>query len=144
MSPEIQFKIVNTASLPFWALMIFAPRWWLTRRVMESYFAPGLFAAIYVAFIIPALPNVLAMLASPPNLENVVSEIAKPQAFVVAWIHYLAFDLFVGRWEYLDSRERGVSVWLVGPCLFMTLMTGPLGFLAYLAIRGTTIFNRKS
>ncbi|MFQ3592420.1 MAG: abscisic acid-deficient protein Aba4 family protein, partial [Gemmataceae bacterium] len=47
----------------------------------------------------------------------------------------LTFDLFVGRWIYLDSRERGVSVWLTGPCLFLTLMFGPLGLLGYLGVR---------
>ncbi|MCL4859521.1 MAG: DUF4281 domain-containing protein [Caldilineaceae bacterium] len=58
-----------------------------------------------------------------------------PEATAVAWIHFLAFDLFVGRWIYLDSRTQGGSVWLASPCLFFTLMLGPLGFLLYLAGR---------
>ncbi len=47
----------------------------------------------------------------------------------------LAFDLFVGRWAYLDGRERGVSPWLMAPVLLLTLMFGPLGLLAHLALR---------
>ncbi|MGL4555447.1 MAG: ABA4-like family protein [Gemmataceae bacterium] len=136
MSPDMQFKIVNLAALPFWGLMIFAPGWSVTRRVMESFAAPAAFAVLYAALIAPALPDILPMMLSPPDLGKVLAAIAQPQAFVVAWVHYLAFDLFVGRWEYLDSRERGVSPWLTGPCLFLTLMLGPLGFLAYLAARG--------
>ena len=49
--------------------------------------------------------------------------------------HFLAFDLFVGRWEYLDARERQLTHWLLAPCLFLTLMLGPLGLLAYLGAR---------
>jgi hypothetical protein len=50
-------------------------------------------------------------------------------------VHFLAFDLFVGRWIYLDSQERRISAWLVAPVLFLTLMLGPAGFLLYLAVR---------
>ena len=35
-----------------------------------------------------------------------------PAGVAVGWIHFLAFDLFVGRWEYLDSREKSISAWL--------------------------------
>jgi apolipoprotein N-acyltransferase len=135
MSPELQFQLVNIVPLPFWFLMIFLPGWWVTRRLMETHLAPALFALLYAVLILPALPAILPMLASPPNLETIRNELTKPEGFVVAWIHYLAFDLFVGRWIYLDSRERGASVWLAGPCLFLTLMLGPLGYLCYLGVR---------
>ena len=49
--------------------------------------------------------------------------------------HFLAFDLFVGRWVYLDSRERGISAWLMAPILLVVLMLGPLGFILYLVVR---------
>jgi hypothetical protein len=50
-------------------------------------------------------------------------------------VHFLAFDLFVGRWAYLDSRQRGTSAWIVSPILFLILMVGPLGLLLYLFVR---------
>ena len=53
----------------------------------------------------------------------------------MGWIHFLAFDLFVGRWAYLDSRERGLSAWLVSPILVFIFMAGPLGLLMYLTAR---------
>jgi hypothetical protein len=58
-----------------------------------------------------------------------------PYFATLAWAHFLAFDLFVGRWIYLDSRERGSSAGLVAPALLLTLMLGPIGFLLYLALR---------
>jgi hypothetical protein len=50
-------------------------------------------------------------------------------------VHFLAFDLFVGRWVYLDARERGLSPWLVSPVLVLVLMVGPLGLATYLGLR---------
>lgn len=58
----------------------------------------------------------------------------------IAWIHFLAFDLLVGRWIYLDAEERQISTWLMLPALFLTLMLGPTGFLLYLAVRSFTNF----
>jgi hypothetical protein len=134
MSPEMLFQVANILPLPFWVLMIFAPTWSVTRHLMQTHMAPALFAALYAILVIPALPSILPILAKP-DFEIIRAELGKPMGFVVAWIHFLTFDLFVGRWIYLDSRERGVSVWLTGPCLFLTLMFGPLGFLCYLGAR---------
>jgi hypothetical protein len=61
-----------------------------------------------------------------------------PVGATIAWVHFLAFDLFVARWIYLDSRERQVSPWLLAPLLFLTLMLGPAGFLLYLAVRSVS------
>jgi hypothetical protein len=134
MTPELTFQLANLAAMPFWALMIVAPRWSVTRRVMESWAGPGAFAALYVALVLPTLPAVLPVLINP-KLDVIASLLGEPRAAVVAWIHFLAFDLFVGRWEFLDAQQRGLSHWLLAPCLFFTLMLGPLGLLLYLAAR---------
>jgi len=65
----------------------------------------------------------------------VVSLLGSPAGASIAWVHFLAFDLFVGRWIYLDSQERRVSAWLMAPVLFLTLMLGPAGLLLYLVVR---------
>jgi hypothetical protein len=41
----------------------------------------------------------------------------------------------LGRWAYLDSRQRGITAWLASPILFLILMVGPLGLLLYLTVR---------
>lgn len=50
-------------------------------------------------------------------------------------MHFLAFDVFVGRWVFLDSQARGVPAWLASPTMALTFLFGPLGFLAYLTAR---------
>jgi hypothetical protein len=63
---------------------------------------------------------------------------------LAGWTHYLAFDLIVGSWEVRDARERGISHWLVVPCLALTFMFGPVGFLAYQALRAGRVGIRNS
>jgi Domain of unknown function (DUF4281) len=54
---------------------------------------------------------------------------------MLGWTHYLAFDLFIGSWETEDAAKHGVPHWLLLPCLFMTLMVGPVGLLLYFGVR---------
>jgi len=54
---------------------------------------------------------------------------------LAGWIHYLAFDLFIGAWIVRDSQTHDLRHWLVIPCLFFTLMTGPFGLLTYLLLK---------
>ena len=54
---------------------------------------------------------------------------------LAGWIHYLAFDLLVGTWEARDSRERGIPHLLLVPCLILTFLFGPAGWLLYLGMR---------
>jgi hypothetical protein len=61
--------------------------------------------------------------------------LSQPHAALAGWIHYLAFDLFVGAWESRDAQRLGISPILVAPCLFLTLMAGPVGLLLYAILR---------
>jgi len=54
---------------------------------------------------------------------------------LAGWIHYLCFDLFIGSWQVRDAAARGISHWLVVPCLFFTFMFGPVGLLLYFVLR---------
>ncbi len=69
------------------------------------------------------------------TLAAVQALFSKLPNVMLGWTHYLAFDLFVGSWEVEDAGRRGVPHWLVIPCLFCTLMVGPVGLLLYFMIR---------
>lgn len=58
-----------------------------------------------------------------------------PWLLLAGWVHYLAFDLFVGAWEAADARTRGVPHAAVLPCLVLTFLLGLAGFLPYLGVR---------
>ena len=64
-----------------------------------------------------------------------VARAAKPYAALAGWVHFLAFDLFVGAWITRTARAEGISHWLVLPCLVLTFLFGPAGFLAFTLLR---------
>ena len=131
---DLVFRVSNLLVLPFWALMILLPRWRWTVRIMRSpagSIAPALF---YAALVLPRAGAIFAAV-SRPTLGGVAALLGSPEGATIAWVHFLAFDLFVGRWIYLDSQERRLSPLVMAPILFLTLMLGPVGFLSYLVLR---------
>ncbi|WP_437724987.1 ABA4-like family protein [Sorangium sp. So ce861] len=131
---ERVFGLSGFLVLPFWALMIFLPRARWTRRIMESPLVIVAPALLYTALVLPAIGEVLPIV-NRPSLPAVASLLGSPAGATIGWVHFLAFDLFVGRWVYLDSRDREISPWLMAPVLYLTLMLGPMGFALYLAVR---------
>jgi hypothetical protein len=128
------FRVSNLLVLPFWALMILLPRWRWTQSIMRSPFVSAAPAALYAALVLPRLGEIWPAI-SRPTLGGVAGLLGSPAGATIAWAHFLAFDVFAGRWMYLDSQERRVNVWLMAPVLFLTLMLGPVGFLLYLILR---------
>jgi hypothetical protein len=128
------FGLSFTVVAPFWVLMILLPRWSWTRRIIESPLIVLPAVLIYALLVLPALGEVLPAVASP-TLDGVRELLGTADGAAAAWAHMIAFDLFVGRWSWLDSRERGVPALLMSPILVLTILLGPLGLLAYLLIR---------
>lgn len=131
---ETVFLLSNLLVMPFWFLMLLLPHWRWTQRILASPWVIGPAALLYVLLVLPALGSLLPQLANP-QLDAIAALLGTPQGATVAWAHFLAFDLFAGRWAYLDSRQRQLSAWIVSPVLFLILMVGPLGLLLYLLLR---------
>ena len=131
---ETIFQLSNLLVVPFWFLMILLPHWRWTKRIMASLWTVVPAALLYAILVLPNFLALLGELASP-ELASIAALLGTPEGAMIGWIHFLAFDLFVGRWAYLDSREKGFTAWLVSPILFVVFMFGPLGLLLYLAMR---------
>jgi hypothetical protein len=133
MTPDVVFLICNNGVLPAWLLLVFAPGWKWTWRVVHAAWIPLAFAAVYAGAFLSGEPVDAAGFGS---LEGVMRLFTSPHAVLAGWVHYLAFDLFVGAWQVRDARRRGIPHLAVVPCLALTLMLGPLGLAAYLVLRG--------
>ena len=136
------FQISNLTAIPFWLLMVFAPRWSWTKRVVGSPYLIVPAALLYTVAVLPGALAAFPTLANP-TLESVRALLGSPSGATVAWVHFLAFDLFVGRWAYLDSLERGLHPVPMGLILFTILMFGPMGFVLYLIVRGVVPAQTK-
>lgn len=139
---ETIFTLSNLFVLPFWALMIFLPHWRWTQRIMRTLWPVVVLAVVYAGLLLTQISGVAGSLLNP-TLAGIASLLGTPAGAAVGWVHFLAFDLFVGRWAYLDSRERGISAWLVSPTLFFVFMAGPLGLLLYLTVRRLSQRQRR-
>lgn len=60
---------------------------------------------------------------------------ASDSALAAGWLHYLAFDLFVGSWIVADGLDRRIPALLILPCLPLTFLFGPLGLLLFILLR---------
>ena len=69
------------------------------------------------------------------SLAGVAQLFDNEYLLLAGWVHFLAFDLFVGAWEVRDARRLSLRHVLVVPCLILTFMLGPVGLLAYLGVR---------
>ena len=129
------FSAASLLVLPFWVLMIVAPRWRITERITRSPLIVLGPVIVYTALVLPEMTTILPAVARP-DLPAIAGLLGSPRGATIAWAHFLAFDLFVGRWAYLDAGERGVPGLLMGPILLLVLLLGPMGLGLYLAVRG--------
>lgn len=131
---ETLFLLSNAYIIPFWFMMIALPRWSWTKRIIASLWIVAPLALLYVVLVVPQLGSLTASLLKP-GVGNIAAALGTPEGTTLGWAHFLTFDLFVGRWAYLESQERGYNPWLMAPVLFLILMLGPLGCLTYLVVR---------
>lgn len=131
MNPETLFSITNGIALIGWLLLVFAPRWKWTDKLVGSGLIPLLLATVYLILIVLFFGRAEGGFGS---LAEVGKLFRNEWAVLTGWVHYLAFDLFIGNWELRDSQKLGISHLFVVPCLFFTFMLGPIGLLAYFAV----------
>lgn len=143
MSWQLAFSLAALPVAPLWLLMIAAPTWSWTQRIVAQPWSFAPLALVYAVLVLPRLGVLLPELARP-ELGGIAELLATPAGATIAWVHFLAFDAFVGRWIYLDSRERGRHPLVMAPIMVLVLMLGPLGFLLYLLTGRNTLVSPRS
>jgi hypothetical protein len=68
-------------------------------------------------------------------LANVKALFQNDNAVAMGWIHYLAFDLFVGAYIVRKSQQLQISRWLYTLTLPFTFMFGPVGYLLFFMLK---------
>jgi len=132
MSPEALFSLASGLVVPGWFLLLVAPRWKWSARLIGAVILPLVLAAGYLYLIARYMPGAKGGFGS---LQEVRDFFESPYLLLAGWIHYLAFDLFIGSWEVREAQRLGISHWLVVPCLILTFLLGPIGLLLFLALR---------
>jgi hypothetical protein len=141
LSPELLFTLCGSVAFAGWILLIVVPA--RAARLVSAVVAPALLAIVYLALI---AVHIRAAEGGFGSLADVGRLFQNPWLLLAGWVHYLAFDLFIGAWEVRDARALRIPHLLVVPCLLLTLFLGPIGLLLYLtlrlALRRTVVIDR--
>lgn len=73
------------------------------------------------------------------SLDQVAVLLGNREMLLAGWVHYLAFDLFIGGWIAVEADKVGLNRIVQGPILVATFMLGPVGLALFLAIKATTL-----
>jgi hypothetical protein len=134
MDPQSLFPLVFPLAVPFWLLMIFLPGWSVTRRVVSSPLIAVPPLLVYLTVLL-ADPGPFVSAVTSASYPDLVRVLGTPTGTVAIWAHLIAFDLLVGRWMYLEARDRAVPALLMAPILVLTVLLSPIGFLVFLGVR---------
>ena len=135
MSPFQLFTLANLAVVPAWLLLAILPKWKWT-RIIAAYALPAALGVVYLLIMVQQLDLDGGGFGS---LEQVSRLFQNPWMLLAGWIHYLAFDLFVGAWEVRDASRLDVPHTYVIPCLLFTFLAGPVGLLLYFIVRVSVV-----
>ena len=127
MTIEGVFSACNLLAMVGWILLLTVPRR-RTAMAIAGTAIPLTLAAIYLVLIVS---HVRESSGGFSSLDAVAQLFANHWLLLAGWVHYLAFDLFIGAWETRDAMARRVPRLLLAPCLVMTFMLGPIGLLGY-------------
>ncbi len=132
MNPESIFRFCNTLALLSWILLI-ALGWkkWVP-AVITGAIVPLSLGIIYLALLAFHWGEGRGGFNT---LAEVAALFSNAWLLLAGWVHYLAFDLFIGSWQVRNAARNGISHWLVVPCLIFTFLFGPVGLILYFGLR---------
>jgi hypothetical protein len=133
MNLETFFSVASNIALPGWLLLVLVPWWRWGTQLIAPFVIPLILGLMYAFLIVTNMGKAEGDFSSLAGVRGLFEVDA---VLLAGWIHYLAFDLFIGAWEVRDSRRLGIPHLLVIPCLICTLMLGPIGLALYFALRG--------
>ena len=134
MNIELIFNIFNTGVLLPWLLLLVVPKWKGTQWMIQTKAPVVVIGLGYLMMIVWSLFMVGGGIDFT-SFDSIKAAFTREDVMLAGWLHYLAFDLFVGMWEAEDAAKRSIPHYWVAPCMVLTLMFGPVGFVLYWVLR---------
>ncbi|CAH8257308.1 unnamed protein product [Arabidopsis lyrata] len=108
------FAVGTTAVLPFYTLMVVAPKAEITKKCMESsipYIVLGVLYAylLYLSWTPETLKYMFSSKYMLPELSGIAKMFSSEMTLASAWIHLLVIDLFAARQVYNDGLENQIE-----------------------------------
>ena len=139
MTYKIIFNIYNTGILIFWLFLLVFPKSKVTQKMTDFPWIPLVIAFGYIYFLGTSDSIFPVDFSSLSGLTEMFQN-SNPRGVAAGWLHYLAFDFWVGCWILRDSQKKGVKhAFIIFPMLF-TFMLGPVGVIIYTLV---LLFQKK-
>lgn len=134
MSAATVFSLASSTAMAGWLLLIFAPRW----GALIAFIRFGLIGVLSLTYAVLILVYFFRVEGGGfGSIAEVRALFMSDPVLVAGWVHYLAFDLFIGTWIAVEADKRGYNRLLQAPMLVATFMFGPLGLLLFYLTRAT-------
>jgi Domain of unknown function (DUF4281) len=138
--PHALFQMTGPLAMLGWLSLALAPLAPRLTDAIATLVIPTLLSVAYTALV-------LVHWSTAPggfdSLANVMLLFTSPGVALAGWVHYLAFDLFVGAWITRTARAEGIYHLLILPCLVLSFLFGPAGFLSFIALRAAFVARAR-
>lgn len=134
MSAAALFSIANTLALAGWMILGLAivARWRAVRDLVPGLVIPLILATVYTALI---AIHWWGAEGGFNSLADVGKLFQSDWVLLAGWVHYLAYDLFIGTWIARDAEARQIPRWILIPVLPLAFLFGPAGLLLWVMLR---------
>jgi hypothetical protein len=141
MTAATLFSLINMAAMLCWVCLIFLPKWQVLITIIK-YGVISAFALLYSVLIFVYFFKIEG--GGFGSIAQVRLLFSSDYGLLAGWVHYLAFDLFVGLWIVKEADKVGLHRFLQAPILLLTFMFGPVGLLTFYACKGSFLKYGKS
>lgn len=148
------FSVATFLPQPFWVLLTLLPNTSITKTIMGGMQVVTLCALVHFFIVIASIvqPGGSAPLAEFADVFDPAGDPQKafigmmqyPNFITEEWSHVLTWDLFVGRWIWLDGLKRGI---FTSHSVLLCNLIGPPGLLLHWAtciVSGKGIVGNKA
>lgn len=135
------FEFVTLVPQPIWLLMVLLPNAAITRKIMEPIAPLAVLGLAHLLIVALSTQGSIGVDTAPLELFNKLFdanedglstylELGTFRNFAAEeWTHVLIWDLFVGRYIWLDGRRRDI---FTSHSILLTNLIGPPGLLCHL------------
>lgn len=134
MTPDALFQIANPLALLGWVALALSPLVPRVALLAAGTVIPLILSVGYAGLVMAFWSGAAGGFDTLANVQLLFTD---PAIALAGWVHYLAFDLFVGAWATRVARDEGIPHLFLLPCLGLTFLFGPAGFLAFCVLRFT-------
>ncbi len=131
LTPEQLFSLAGQAATYGWLILIFLPRIKVIFYIPQ-YLIPLCIGLLYAGLM---LTHYSVSDGGFGSLDDVRTLFENDYVLLAGWVHYLAFDLFIGAWIARTADAIGISRLIQVPILIATYLFGPIGLVLFLFMR---------